>query len=66
MNKGIFYAGKSGAGHYLKMVHNGIGVRHDAKPAGEGFNLLEAAEYDFCVGESSRWCGITARLLKLA
>ena len=44
--QGYLYAGKSGAGHYLKMVHNGIEYVM-MQAMGEGFNLLEAAEYDF-------------------
>ena len=39
--QGYLYAGKSGAGHYLKMVHNGIEYVM-MQAMGEGFNLLEA------------------------
>jgi len=42
---GYAHVGPSGAGHYVKMVHNGIeyGV---LQAIGEGFELLEAGPYD--------------------
>lgn len=44
---GCLYAGKPGAGHYLKMVHNGIEYGM-MQAIGEGFNILEASpEYEF-------------------
>jgi len=43
---GCLYAGKSGSGHYLKMVHNGIEYGM-MQAIGEGFEVLEASEYDF-------------------
>ncbi|HCT75338.1 MAG TPA: decarboxylating 6-phosphogluconate dehydrogenase [Micromonosporaceae bacterium] len=41
---GFVHAGRVGAGHYAKMVHNGIeyGLMH---AYAEGFELLEASEY---------------------
>lgn len=47
MSEGYQYAGKSGSGHFLKMVHNGIeyGI---LQAYGEGFELLKATkEFDF-------------------
>ena len=43
---GYLYAGNSGSGHFLKMVHNGIEYGMMAA-IGEGFELLEKSEYDF-------------------
>ena len=41
---GYLYCGKSGAGHFVKMVHNGIeyGVM---QAYGEGFEILDASQY---------------------
>lgn len=46
VENGCLYAGKSGSGHYLKMVHNGIEYGM-MQAIGEGFEVLEASEYDF-------------------
>jgi kynurenine formamidase len=43
---GYKYLGKSGAGHYVKMVHNGIEYGLLAAYA-EGFNLLSKVDYDY-------------------
>lgn len=43
---GYIYAGASGSGHYLKMVHNGIEYGM-MQAIGEGFDILQAADYDF-------------------
>jgi 6-phosphogluconate dehydrogenase len=42
---GYLYCGPAGAGHYVKMVHNGIeyGIM---QAYGEGFDILHASEYD--------------------
>ena len=42
---GYLHVGPSGAGHYVKMVHNGIeyGIM---QAYAEGFELMEAADYD--------------------
>jgi 6-phosphogluconate dehydrogenase len=42
---GYLYCGDAGAGHYVKMVHNGIeyGIM---QAYGEGFDILHASEYD--------------------
>jgi 6-phosphogluconate dehydrogenase len=42
---GYLYCGEAGAGHYVKMVHNGIeyGIM---QAYGEGFDILHASEYD--------------------
>jgi 6-phosphogluconate dehydrogenase len=42
---GYAYVGPSGAGHFVKMVHNGIEYGLLAA-YGEGFEILEASEYD--------------------
>lgn len=43
---GYEYFGEGGAGHFVKMVHNGIeyGIMQSL---GEGFGILEKAEYNF-------------------
>ncbi|MFD1485495.1 phosphogluconate dehydrogenase (NAD(+)-dependent, decarboxylating) [Lacticaseibacillus baoqingensis] len=46
---GYFYAGPTGAGHYLKMVHNGIEYGM-MQAIGEGFELLSQAPYQFDLG----------------
>lgn len=45
-DNGYLYAGKPGAGHYLKMVHNGIEYGM-MQAIGEGFSILDESEYDF-------------------
>ncbi len=42
---GYLYCGPAGAGHYVKMVHNGVeyGVM---QAIGEGFDILHASEYE--------------------
>lgn len=46
VEKGYHYAGKSGSGHFLKMVHNGIEYGMMAA-IGEGFEVLEKSEFDY-------------------
>jgi 6-phosphogluconate dehydrogenase len=46
VENGCLYAGKAGSGHYLKMVHNGIEYGM-MQAIGEGFEVLEASEFDF-------------------
>ena len=50
---GYAYVGKTGAGHYLKMVHNGVEYALMESYA-EGFELLDSSdEYDFNLEEVS-------------
>ena len=50
---GYAYVGKTGAGHYLKMVHNGVEYALMESNA-EGFELLDSSdEYDFNLEEVS-------------
>lgn len=42
---GYLYVGPSGAGHYVKMIHNGIEYAM-MEAYGEGFEILEKSEYD--------------------
>lgn len=44
--EGYLYVGSSGAGHYVKMIHNGIEYGMMQAYA-EGFEILEKSEYDF-------------------
>jgi 6-phosphogluconate dehydrogenase len=46
VENGYLYAGKSGSGHFLKMVHNGIEYGMMAA-IGEGFEVLEKSDFDF-------------------
>ena len=50
---GYLYCGPAGAGHYVKMVHNGIeyGVM---QAYGEGFDILHASDYDLDLGAVAR------------
>jgi 6-phosphogluconate dehydrogenase len=42
---GYLYCGPAGAGHYVKMVHNGIEYGM-MQAYGEGFDILHASDYD--------------------
>lgn len=42
---GYLHCGDSGAGHYVKMIHNGIEYGM-MQAIGEGFNILKAAPFD--------------------
>jgi 6-phosphogluconate dehydrogenase len=46
VKNGYLYAGQPGAGHFLKMVHNGIEYGMMAA-IGEGFEVLEKSGFDF-------------------
>lgn len=45
VENGYLHCGPSGAGHYVKMVHNGIEYGM-MQAIGEGFAILEKSEYD--------------------
>jgi 6-phosphogluconate dehydrogenase len=50
---GYLYCGPSGAGHYVKMVHNGI--EYGLMQAyGEGFDIMHASEYEIDLAAVSR------------
>lgn len=46
VENGYLYAGKAGAGHYLKMVHNGIEYGM-MQAIAEGFDILSKSPYDY-------------------
>jgi 6-phosphogluconate dehydrogenase len=50
---GYLYCGPAGAGHYVKMVHNGIeyGIM---QAYGEGFDILHASDYDLDLAAIAR------------
>ncbi|GMR04614.1 MAG: decarboxylating 6-phosphogluconate dehydrogenase [Thermodesulfobacteriota bacterium] len=50
---GFSYTGPSGAGHYVKMVHNGIEYGM-LQAYAEGFSLLEASDFDLDLEDLSR------------
>jgi 6-phosphogluconate dehydrogenase len=49
---GFAHVGASGAGHFAKMVHNGIEYGM-LQAYGEGFEMLKAAQFDFDLGKIS-------------
>jgi 6-phosphogluconate dehydrogenase len=53
VENGYGYMGRSGSGHFAKMVHNGIEYGM-MQAIGEGFNLLDASGYDFDLEEVAR------------
>lgn len=46
VENGYGYVGKSGSGHFVKMVHNGIEYGM-MQAIGEGFDLLNSSNFDF-------------------
>ncbi|MGD9909706.1 MAG: phosphogluconate dehydrogenase (NAD(+)-dependent, decarboxylating) [Candidatus Izemoplasmatales bacterium] len=50
---GYAYLGESGAGHFAKMVHNGIEYGM-MQAIGEGFDLLESSDYQYDYEKVSR------------
>lgn len=53
VENGCGYMGRSGAGHFAKMVHNGIEYGM-MQAMGEGFNLLDASGFDFHLDDVAR------------
>jgi 6-phosphogluconate dehydrogenase len=47
---GYLHAGPSGAGHFVKMIHNGIEYGM-MQAYGEGFELLKASQFDLDLGK---------------
>ncbi len=55
VENGYLYAGKSGSGHFLKMVHNGIEYGM-MQAIGEGFQLVEQSDFDYNLADvASIW-----------
>src|SRR5262245_12814632 len=50
---GWMHVGPSGAGHYSKMIHNGVEYGM-MQSYGEGFELLEASDYDYDLAAIAR------------
>ena len=50
VEQGYIHAGPSGAGHFVKMIHNGIeyGIM---QAYGEGFELLKGSQFDLDLGK---------------
>ena len=46
LENGYAHVGKTGAGHYVKMIHNGIEYGM-MQAIGEGFEILEKSDFDF-------------------
>ncbi|NTU44813.1 MAG: decarboxylating 6-phosphogluconate dehydrogenase [Chlorobiaceae bacterium] len=53
VENGYGYMGRSGSGHFAKMVHNGIEYGM-MQAMGEGFNLLASSGYDYDLHEVSK------------
>lgn len=53
VDKGYLYTGKSGSGHFLKMVHNGVEYGM-MQAIGEGFDILEKSAFDYDHEEVAR------------
>ncbi|UCD43769.1 MAG: decarboxylating 6-phosphogluconate dehydrogenase [Candidatus Bathyarchaeota archaeon] len=66
---GFLHCGSSGAGHYVKMVHNGIEYAM-LQALGEGFEMLESGPYDLDLGAvAGSWnngCVIRSWMMELA
>ena len=62
---GYLYCGPAGAGHFVKMVHNGIEYGMMQAYA-EGFELLHASEFELDLATRSRRSGTTAASCALA
>lgn len=43
---GLLYTGKTGSGHYLKIIHNAI-LHSELEILGEGFELLQACPFEY-------------------
>lgn len=53
VENGYLYTGKSGSGHFLKMVHNGIEYGM-MQAIAEGYEILEKSNFDYDYEEVSR------------
>jgi 6-phosphogluconate dehydrogenase len=53
VEKGYLFAGDAGAGHFLKMVHNGVEYGM-MQAIGEGFEVLEKSPFDYNYEEVAR------------
>lgn len=53
VEKGYLYAGEVGAGHFLKMVHNGIEYGM-MQAIAEGFEVLDKSQFDYNYEEVAR------------
>jgi len=53
VEKGYLYTGKSGSGHFLKMVHNGIEYGM-MQAIGEGFQIVKESEFNYDLAEVAR------------
>src|SRR4026207_1483728 len=66
---GYLHVGPNGAGHFVKMIHNGIEYGM-LQAYGEGFELLKASQYDLDLGTISHLWNqgsvVRAGLLELA
>jgi 6-phosphogluconate dehydrogenase len=53
VENGYLYAGRTGSGHFLKMVHNGIEYGM-MQAIAEGFEILDKSDFDFDYEEVAR------------
>ncbi|GAA0087638.1 phosphogluconate dehydrogenase (NAD(+)-dependent, decarboxylating) [Clostridium perfringens] len=55
VEKGYLYTGKSGSGHFLKMIHNGIEYGM-MQAIGEGFQIVQESQFDYDLADvASVW-----------
>lgn len=50
---GYLYTGKSGSGHFLKMIHNGIEYGM-MQAIGEGFQIVQESEFNYNIADVAR------------
>lgn len=53
VENGYLYTGKSGSGHFLKMVHNGIEYGM-MQAIGEGFQVVSQSDFDYDLSQVAR------------
>ncbi|GGM37459.1 6-phosphogluconate dehydrogenase (decarboxylating) [Paraliobacillus quinghaiensis] len=53
VENGYLYTGRSGSGHFLKMVHNGIEYGM-MQAIGEGFDILDKSEFNYDYADVAR------------
>ena len=53
VENGYLYTGKSGSGHFLKMIHNGIEYGM-MQAIGEGFQIVQESEFDYELADVAR------------
>lgn len=56
VENGYLYTGKSGSGHFVKMIHNGIEYGM-MQAIAEGFNIIDKSDFDVSLADvADVWC----------